>query len=374
MKLKLTDLTIRSLPVPAKGQQEYYDLNYPGLCIRISQGGSKVFTFKNRQNGAARRITLGKYPDLTLAAARAACRQISAVPGQSSLAFGEAVQAYLSVATVQMSKSHSREVARILTTTFQSMHALTLTTVTTKHVTDIIDALTKTTPGQALHVHNRIKTFFRWCRMRNLLTVNPVEFLPAPSKYIPRDRILTFDELRRIWHACPQLGIFGKIVQCLVLTGCRRNEVAQMRREWIQGDDLLVIPKEYTKSKKEHVLPLTALSMSIIQTHAAAPNLSAFVFPAQGTQTAFSAWSKSKRKLDILSSVSAWTLHDLRRSYRTNLVAWKCCNSEIAELLIGHSLGSALFRTYDRYDRLEEKRDAVAKYERHLKAVLNLPT
>ena len=43
MRLKLTDLTIRSLPVPEKGQTDYYDINHPGLCLRVSQGGSKVF-------------------------------------------------------------------------------------------------------------------------------------------------------------------------------------------------------------------------------------------------------------------------------------------------------------------------------------------
>lgn len=70
MKLKLTDLGIKSLPIPAKDQTDYYDTTYPGLCVRVSQGGSKVFALIHRKNGARKRYTLGTYGEISLSEAR----------------------------------------------------------------------------------------------------------------------------------------------------------------------------------------------------------------------------------------------------------------------------------------------------------------
>lgn len=372
MKLKLTDLTIKSLPTPKQGQADYYDLAYPGLCLRTSQGGSKVFTFIHRKDNTRKRITLGTYGQITLAQAREMARSIEIQPVVGSLTFGEAVQAYLSAETGKMSKSHGKEVTRILCVTFAHLHVLALSSVSTKHVTDIIDGLVPKTPGQANHVHTRIKTFFRWAKMRNLITVNPIEFLPSPSKTQDRDRILSDTELHAIWHACPQLGTFGLIVQTLIGTGCRRGEITSLRKEWIQGD-VIVFPRETMKAKNEHILPVGALTTSLLLPQMERYS-SGLLFPVPNMpETLFSAWSKSKAKLDISAKVSDYTIYDLRRTFRSNLSRWRCCSSEIAEMLIAHQVGSKIRRTYDRYDYLDEKREAVRCYETHLKRVLQIP-
>ena len=97
MKLKLTDLGIKSLPIPDKGQTDYYDTTYPGLCLRVSQGGSKVFTLIHRKNGARKRHTLGTYGEISLSEARTLARRLQVVPppNSPSLTFYEAVHSYL---------------------------------------------------------------------------------------------------------------------------------------------------------------------------------------------------------------------------------------------------------------------------------------
>jgi len=368
MRVKLTDLTIRSLPVPEKGQTEYYDINHPGLCLRVSQGGSKVFTFLNRQNGARRRVTIGKYPAIGLSDARAACRGMAANPAMNTTTFGEAVASYLALATAHMSRSSIYELTRILTKTFLPLHAVPITSVTSKHISDIIDGL----PANALYTHGRVKTFMRWCRMRSLIQVNPIEFLPAPSKYVPRDRILTDAEIKSIWHAASHMGTYGTVVQLLICTGCRRNEIASLRKEWIQ-DGLLLFPKEVTKAKREHILPITDCIASLLSTPMAA-STNWLLFPARDRENnSLSGWSKYKTKLDKLSGVTDWVHHDTRRYFRTSLIHWGCCTAEIAERLIGHKVGGDVFNIYDRYDRLPEKRAALQAYESHLKRVLQIP-
>jgi integrase len=370
MKLKLTDLGIKSLPIPAKGQTDYYDTTYPGLCVRVSQGGSKVFTLIHRKNGARKRYTLGTYGEISLSEARTLARRLQIVPppNSPSLTFYEAVHSYLATEGQNMSARHRAEVERIFQKQFTDLHKKALAEVDTGHITAIIDRMT---PSVANHAYVRAKTFLNWCRRRKLIPSNPLEDMKIPYKTQSRERILTDEELRRIWHACLQLGTFGRIVQMLLLTGCRRSEIANLRREWVQGD-LLVIPKEHTKGRREHIIPLPSFSHSLMAT---LPTQSPFVFSArEKTETPFNGWGQSKSKLDKLSGISDWRLHDLRRTFRTKLSEWKCCDSDTAERLIGHKVGSEVSRIYDRYDRLEEKREAVAKYERRLKAVLNLPT
>ena len=235
-------------------------------------------------------------------------------------------------------------------------------------VIPILDALT---PSIRDHALRRLKAFLNWCVDRDYLQQNTLVRLKSGVSATKRDRVLTDDELRRIWYACPQLGTFGRIVQMLLLTGCRRSEIADLRREWIQGD-LLVIPKEHTNGKREHIIPLPSFSHSLI---APPPTQSPFIFSArEKPETPFNGWSKSKSKLDKLSGVNGYTLHDLRRTFRTKLSEWKCCNSDTAERLIGHKVGSEVSRIYDRYDRLLEKREAMERYTAHLQLVIGHTT
>ena len=370
MKLKLTDLGIKSLPIPDKGQTDYYDTTYPGLCVRVSQGGSKVFTLIMRKNGARRRHTLGTYGEITLSEARALARQLQTRPpaGNASLTFQEAMASYFATECRNMGARHRNEVQRILTKQFADLHKMVLSELKVYDLTALIDTMT---PSVANHAYGAVKTFLTWCRRRQFIPSNPLEDMKVPYKMQSRDRILADDELRRIWHACPQLGTFGRIVQVLLLTGCRRSEIANLRREWVQ-DDLLVIPKEHTKGKREHIIPLPSFSHSRI---APPPTQSPFVFSArEKPETPFSGWSKSKRKLDTLSGISNWRLHDLRRTFRTKLSEWKCCDSDTAERLIGHKVGSEVSRIYNRYEYLEEKREAMERYTAHLQLVIGHTT
>jgi integrase len=132
----------------------------------------------------------------------------------------------------------------------------------------------------------------------------------------------------------------------------------------------LVIPKEETKAKREHVVPLTDLSAGILSRGSA----SGLIFPANGLPTTpLSGWSKLKRKLDKQSGVTDWVHHDTRRYFRSSLVRWGCCTAEIAERLIGHKVGGDVFNIYDRYDRLPEKRQAMQKYTERLQQIVVQP-
>ena len=81
---------------------------------------------------------------------------------------------------------------------------------------------------------------------------NPVIGTAQPKAAEPRDRVLTDDELIRIWTAC-QDDDYGKIIRLLVLTGCRRTEIGGLR--WSEIDTeagTWTIPAARSKNGRAH--------------------------------------------------------------------------------------------------------------------------
>jgi integrase len=127
-------------------------------------------------------------------------------------------------------------------------------------------------------------------------------------------------------------GHFGTIARLLILTGMRRNECASLRSDFIDLDNKMIcLPASLTKNKREHKFPIGNLTVSIL---APLPNPPGLLFPARGNAaTPFHGWSQGKTVLDRLSRVTAWTLHDLRRTYAINLAKLGVPNNITERLL-----------------------------------------
>ncbi|MEM1318332.1 MAG: Arm DNA-binding domain-containing protein, partial [Pseudomonadota bacterium] len=75
---RLTDAFVRSAaPLATDGRSkltEYADTVQRGLSLRVTAQGAKSWTFRYRTklDGKQRRMSVGKWPDVTLAAAREA--------------------------------------------------------------------------------------------------------------------------------------------------------------------------------------------------------------------------------------------------------------------------------------------------------------
>ncbi len=69
-KMKLTAAAIERLKSPAEGQVDYFDAAFPGLALRVTAKGVKSWTYFGRVDGKQRRVTLGRWPTLSLAKAR----------------------------------------------------------------------------------------------------------------------------------------------------------------------------------------------------------------------------------------------------------------------------------------------------------------
>ena len=354
----LTDLAIRSLK--AEKQTDFWDTKTPAFGIRVGPR-SKTFIAKI---GNARRA-IGSYPDMSLQEAR---RRFLALKSEKPSSKGQTtfIQAYNAFKELHVSQKRARtqkDYLRILDVhylpAFRAMH---LDDIEHRNIADITDKLIHT-PSERSHTIAVGRTFFKFCVRRRYIATSPLDGVQLP-KPVARDRVLTDDELKAIWHATKSCGTFGKIVQLLILTGQRVGEISKLQASWI-NENQIVFPKEITKNGREHTLPIGKLATSLLS-HALDTRNTGILFPARGQPNLpFSGFSKSKDALDkILSLNGSWTLHDLRRTFATNM-ARLGVRLEITERLLNHVSGSlgGIVGVYQKWDFQPEMREAIERYE-----------
>lgn len=211
-----------------------------------------------------------------------------------------------------------------------------------------------------------------------------------------RTRVLDDAEIRDLWHALERVEVrdwgklargeasttYARYVRALFLTATRRTEAADMHSREIDGD-LWTIPADRYKTKIDHVVPLTPAVLDLIGGKPDGCESNGwFVFTTNHGSTGFSGFSKAKIALDkALAAVRAergemepmpeWRLHDLRRTART-LMSRAKIDADIAERCIGHKL-MGVRGVYDRFEFLDEKRDAFERLAKLVNLILNPP-
>ena len=241
--------------------------------------------------------------------------------------------------------------------------------ISKRDVVAVLDGiLGRGTPSAANHAFAYINHFFNWAVSRGILDGSPCLGLSLPAAKVSRERVLSDQELAIVWKEAQKTSYpFGAIVQLLILTGQRRGEVTKM--SWAQVDienAIWTLPPELTKNKREHNLPMSAAVVDIVE---GIPRLSeTFVFPARGSKTnSFSGFSKSKRRLADACGIETWTLHDLRRTVATGLARLQV-QPHVIEKILNHSSGtiSGVAAVYNRFQYIDEMRDALEKWEAHI--------
>lgn len=382
-KPTLTDLSIRTLPVPSQGQVTYWDA-LPGFGVRVSQGGTKTFillTGRRRQ-----RSTIGRYPILSLSEARAEAKRLLArktlkITDPTAISFEDALKLFFEKHCDERNKKRTAyETKRLLNRHFlPKLRDEQIAAITTVMLTDIIDKIKAPTVAHNAYVAAR--TFFNWAKGRRYLMVHPLDGVEAPPKPTARERTLTNEELVTIYKAAElQPHPFGTIVRLLFLTGQRRQEVASLRSEWIDGrENTITLPATITKNKRQHSFPYGPMTEALLST-----NEEGALFPSRtNEETVFSGWSKSKRALDIaisegrkragLKPIPPWRLHDIRRTFASKLAELGTL-VHVTEKFINHISGThaGVVSVYQRYQYLPEMRQAIAAYEARLGMLLQV--
>jgi integrase len=173
--------------------------------------------------------------------------------------------------------------------------------------------------------------------------------------------VLNDDELKIVWATANDQGTFGKLIQFLLLVGCRRSEATGLTWAEINEAGEWRLPPERSKTAQELVRPLSKAALEVLGDRGD---------PADLCFLGVSGLSWAKECFDKACGVTGWTLHDCRRSFRT-LCSRAGIPSEIAERLLGHTPGNKIEQTYDRHSYAEEKARAYETLSRYIAGILN---
>jgi integrase len=149
------------------------------------------------------------------------------------------------------------------------------------------------------------------------------------------------------------------------LTGARREEIAAAKRKEIKGR-YLIVPPDRAKKDREHRIYLADEAMAVMAKLPRIRTHGGFVFTTTG-KSSVSGWSKAKDRLDELSGVTGWTIHDLRRTVASGMQSIGV-PIHITEKCLAHHSGTfaGITGVYQQFGYEDEMKDAWERWAKRL--------
>jgi integrase len=383
---KLTKRIIDALPSPAGADQIWWDEDLKGFGLKLTPAGRRVFLVQYRPAGDRRnprKYTIGEYGSVTPHQARVEAQRVLAdraagrdpqVEKQTSKRRIRSEQvAELAAEFIARHAAQNRtgaETSRIFNReVLPYWGSWTVGEVRKRDVIALLDRVRERgSPIMANRVLAAVRKFFNWCVGRGILELSPCSGITAPAREQARHRVLADEQLAFVLDAARQISFpFGSIVEVLALTGQRRDEVGRMA--WDHLDlkrKLWVLPGEHAKNGKPHLVHLSEPVLGLLE---ASPRTGELVFSRDGKRI-FQGYSKAKAKLDGLSGVGNWTLHDLRRTVVSGMARLGVA-PHVADKILNHQSGtiSGVAAVYQRHEFLKERKEALELWGEHVDAL-----
>jgi len=399
-RLKLNDKWLRSVALPPSGQVEYFDALLPGFGVRVSHGGAITYFVTTRIKGGGGklvRLTVGRYPAMSLADARDAARVMldHASRGvdprrqrQSEIEENKrkAEMTFEAVAADFLKKYVEKRLATstvgfyrtALQKTAAGWNAYPLASITRHDAIKLLDKLdAKGNEVAADRTHAYLRKFFGWAVQKDYIRSSPLDNIRRDNHSNSRERVLSDSEVQWLWSAASAMEWpYGPYLRLLLLTAQRRSEVAGMRWDELAldgNDPGWLIPGSRTKNGRDQWVPLAGNCIDILNSLPRVMNKdrkAEFCFTTTGN-TPISGFTKAKfdvdagilelaKKENVKVVIPAWTLHDLRRTAATGM-ARLGYPIHVVEAVLNHKSGtiSGVAAVYNRHDYAAEKRAAL---------------
>ena len=413
---------------PAGGKQVAFpDLDVRGLELRVSGDGRKSWSYRYRTHeGRQARLALGVYPATDLAAARAFARRTEvAVAGggdpaaekragksraktQPMKTFDELADAYLAACDAgewkpkgRLQRQRTRDDNRVTLTRYirPELGKLRIEEIGRPTVKALLRAMVaKGIAAQTNKAHAVVRQVYAFAIAEERVTVNPATGFAPFADQAERTRVLTEEELRRVWKgfadpahlgrpregAAPQVYVgrpLGIALQLCALLLQRRAEVIGMRIAELDLEAAVwLLPAERMKGGRPHVVPLPPRAVHLIREAMALrpkpterddgePSEQPFVFPSPRDATVAVRGDSLTHAMAAVRAgvgVEGVTVHDLRRTGATMLTSERLrVRRFVVSKVLAHSAqeGAAVTAVYDRNEYLPDKRRALEAWE-----------
>ncbi|MFK5950220.1 MAG: tyrosine-type recombinase/integrase [Methylococcales bacterium] len=342
--MRITKRFVDSIEIPKPNKngttkQDFYrDSVMMGFGLRVTSGGAKSFIIEKRINGKVKRITLGRYGNLTVEQARGEAMKLLGHVATGGDPIGEKETARVKAITLQqafddyiltrknLKASTIHDYKRSLNGPFKEWQNKPLTDISKDMVELKHRAIGQTAQARANNALRVLRAVFNHAIAKYedadgkpILTFNPVDRLSSTRAWFKVERRQTLikpHQLADWYQATLQLNneTTRDYLHLILFTGLRRSEASRLK--W---DDVDFLEKSLTitetKNHQVHTLPLSDFLYDLLQRRSEDKN-SPYVFPSETERGYLIEPRNSVTRVSEISGVT-FTLHDLRRTFIT---------------------------------------------------------
>jgi integrase len=393
-----TARSIAALRPPDAGQRDVWDPSLPGFGIRVSYGGRRVWVVRYRINGRQRRFTIGKYPDLSLAKARKKGR--TALSGVTTSGIDPAAQKFagrtgerFAVLAAEYLEEHAkapaadgkprkkswREDQRIIDAELlPAWKHRKVRELARRDIRCLVDQIAaRPAPVMANRVLALVRKMLNFALEHDWIEANPAAKIPRLGAERARERVLSVEEIRKVWAAFETKSpLFQAFCKLRFLTAQRGGELRKMR--WAdlefagrEGDSTRTgwwtIPAGDSKNRLSHRVPLANAAVQILDALRPLSGESTWVFPSPVHNQPILEVKKVIQDVQKDTGIE-FRGHDLRRTAASQIASAGVSRLAIAKVLNHAEQG--VTTVHDRHSYDPEKREALDMWARRLDAIL----
>ena len=378
--MALSDTKLRSIHgKPYSGNPEVTDGD--GLSARITPSGTITFQYRYRWTGMPVRLTVGRYPAISLKEARVIVGEMRElytkginpknyfVRETGELTLKECLDQWWESYVMANLKPNTRTLYKsvVYNTMYTQFPEAPVANIPVSSWVRFFDHQEKLNGKKARVLLIQLRSVINWCISRQLIT--SCDVLKLSVKNIGKkpergERVLTYTELAKIWLALENSRITSSnrlLHQMLLLYGSRPSEMRLALAEEFNMQDLIwTVPKEHSKMGNIIRRPVFEQVRPYIERLLNAGN--EVLFPGQELDKPIDRSSANlyMRKLRETIDIPEWRTHDFRRSLSTNL-SGEGIMPHVTEKMLGHEL-TGVMAVYNKHDWLAEQKAAYELY------------
>jgi len=373
---------------------EYFDANERGrgLLLRVFKSGHKRWELRYRFAGKIRRYHIGYFPDLGLKDARDELSSLkkdirSGVDPQGekvrsrytteNMTFRELASVFEKEYLKRLKESTKRDYrSRINRHLVPAFGPMLLSEIQRGHIRRLLKPMAEKKPMHANRVQAVLSKMFSFALQEEFTTNHPVKGMSKYGKETRRDRYYAKEEIRALWSAFEQQGEpIRSLLKVLLLTGQRLGETSRMK--WSDIDttrSLWVMPKDETKAGRSHTIPIVGQVKHILEALHQITGQYDYVFtsPMKNDRPVADFKGAVARIRDIDECPDDFRIHDMRRTVATYCAELGVDRTTLGKLLNHRGLAgdSHVTSIYDRHEYLDEKRQALTRWDSMLNQII----
>jgi integrase len=376
--MALTDTALKALKPREK---PYTVTDGRGLYVEVFPTGGIAWRYRYRLTGKYEKLTLGKYPALTLKNARlkrdeaaqavalgqspAKKKQLAKVAGPQNATVAEFAERFFHDIQQRDRKDTKMPRRYLDKDILPYIGAKPVKEITAEDVRSVVwrkkDQGFDAAAGQVRGLLKRMLDYAVTC---GLLVHNPVAALPMRHVYraAARERALTPAEIQLFLRSAQASHIrrqFKVALQLILMTLVRKSELMLAQWKAVHLDDTeWHIPEENSKTGKPHIVYLSKQAVMLFKELKVLASTSVWVLPGRGTLTkpfAHNAINSALKTALQDQEIPAFTIHDLRRTAST-LLHEEGWSSDVVEKALNHTIGGVR-GVYNRAEYAEQRKE-----------------